>query len=102
MARWLRPSGFRYGTRMSIIKLDNGGLFVWSPVTLTPDLQTAINDLGDVHVIIAPNSLHHLSIPEWQQAYPNARTFAAPGLADRRKDIAFDGELGDTPSPNLG
>ena len=94
--------GFRYGTRMSIIKLKQGGLFVWSPVSLSPHLKNAIDDLGVVRAIIAPNSLHHLWVPEWQLAYPAAHTFAAPGLAARRKDIAFDGELGDTPSPIWG
>ena len=88
--------GFRYGTRMAIIKLNSGGLVIWSPVALTSDLKTAVDNLGQVQAIIAPNSLHHLSVPEWQHTYPDARTFAAPGRAARRKDIAFDEELGTT------
>ena len=95
----VKSLGFRYGTRMAILRVGAGDLFIWSPVSLTKELCSAVEALGNVKMIIAPNSLHHLSIPEWQEAFPEARTFAAPGLAARRKDITFQGDLGDTPDP---
>lgn len=91
--------GFHYPTRMAIIRLNDGGLFVWSPTALTDDLRAATNELGSVRHIIAPNSLHHVFLADWQKAYPAAKIHAAPGLRDKRKDIAFDSELGDTPDP---
>jgi len=36
---------------------------------------------------------------EWKAAYPGAKLHASPGLAKRRKDLRFDGLLGDTPDP---
>ncbi|MGR3760724.1 DUF4336 domain-containing protein [Roseobacteraceae bacterium NS-SX3] len=87
-------AGFHYPTRMAVIQCPDGTLWVWSPVRLTPGLQAAVDALGPVAHITAPNSLHHLSIPEWQQAYPAARCYAAPGLAAKRPDIAFDTTLG--------
>lgn len=92
-------AGFAYPTRMAVVRLSGGGLFVWSPVALTEDLRAAVDALGEVRFVVAPNSLHHLFLPEWREAYPAARLYAAPGLAARRKDIAFDGELGDAPPP---
>ncbi len=83
--------GFRYPTRMVIIRLVDGGLFVWSPVALSDTLRGEVDAAGPVRFIVAPNTLHHLSIPEWQSAYPEARVYGAPGLQQRRKDIAFDG-----------
>jgi len=53
-----------------------------------------------VQQIIAPNSLHHLFVPEWKCAYPAAKVFAAPGLRKKRGDIVFDGDLGNAPSPD--
>lgn len=88
-------AGFAYPTRMVVMRLSDGALFIWSPVALSPMLGAAVDALGPVRYVIAPNTLHHLFIPEWQQAYPNAKTYAAPGLRARRRDIAFDGELGD-------
>lgn len=90
-------AGFHYPTRMAIIRLGDGGLFVWSPTALTDEVRGEVDALGPVHFIVAPNSLHHLFVQPWQAAYPAARTIAAPGLARRRKDLAFDGDLGDAP-----
>jgi hypothetical protein len=91
--------GFRYPTRMAVIRLAGGGLFIWSPVALGDDLKAAVDALGAVRYVIAPNALHHLFLGEWQRAYPAARLYAPPGLRARRKDIAFDGDLGDAPAP---
>lgn len=91
--------GFRYPTRMAVIRLADGGLFVWSPVALTEPLRRQVDDLGEVRHLVAPNSLHHLFLAEWRQAYPQARLHAAPGLAARRQDLAFDAVLADAPPP---
>lgn len=90
---------FRYPTRMALIRLPDRGLFVWSPVALTPDLRAAVHALGDVRFLVAPNALHHLSLPEWRAAYPRAKLYAAPGLRRRRADIPFDVDLTDAPDP---
>ena len=92
--------GFHYPTRMAIIRLSNGGLFIWSPILLTHSLQAEVDALGQVQLIIAPNSLHHLFVPEWKRAYPSAKVFAAPGLRKKRDDIAFDADLGSVSSPD--
>lgn len=88
-------AGFRYPTRMVVVRLTEGDLFVWSPVALSTSLKAEIAALGEVHHLVAPNSLHHLFLDEWRQAYPQARLHAAPGLRRRRPDL--DAELGDTP-----
>lgn len=90
---------FPYPTRMALIRLSNGGLFVWSPIALSDALKEEVDALGAVKCIISPNRLHHLSLGEWKSAYPQARLFASPGLRKRRGDLAFDGDLGDVPDP---
>jgi hypothetical protein len=85
--------GFHYPTRMAVIRLSGNDLFVWSPVALTSDLQAAADALGTVRHLVAPNSLHHVFIADWKRAYPDARTYATPGLQAKRKDIAFDENL---------
>jgi hypothetical protein len=37
---------------------------------------------------------------EWKSAYPEAKVHAPPGLRKKRKDIVFDADLGNTPSPD--
>jgi hypothetical protein len=92
-------AGFRYPTRMAVIRLSGGALFIWSPVPLSEAIRTAVEALGDVRYLIAPNALHHLFLGEWRRAYPAAKVYAPPGLRQRRKDIDFDDDLGDAPAP---
>jgi hypothetical protein len=92
-------AGFRYPTRMAIIRLEDGGLFVWSPIALCAELRAEVGALGAVRFLVPPNSLHHVFLPEWRAAYPSAVLYAAPGLRERRTDIAFDKDLGDAPAP---
>jgi hypothetical protein len=88
-------AGFRYPTRMAVIRLAGGGLFVWSPVAPDDALKAAVNALGPVRHVVAPNALHHLHLDAWRQAYPQARFAAPPGLRKKRPDLRFDDDLAD-------
>ena len=92
--------GFHYPTRMAVIRLSDGRLFIWSPIELTDILRAEVDTLGRVAYIIAPNSLHHLFLVEWKSTYPGAKVYAPPGLRTKRKDIAFDADLGNASSPD--
>ena len=91
--------GFAYPTRMVLIKLSNGRLFVWSPIKLSAALKRDVDALGPVGFLVSPNRLHHLFLAEWKSAYPQARLCASPGLRKKCKDLAFDADLGDSPEP---
>jgi hypothetical protein len=91
--------GFPYSTRMAVIPLSGGGLFVWSPIALTAALKSEVDALGSVRCLVSPIKLHHLFLGEWQAAYPQARLYASPGLKKKRSDLRFDAELGDSPEP---
>jgi Domain of unknown function (DUF4336) len=92
--------GFRYPTRMAVIKLTDGSLFIWSPIQLMDSLRPEVEALGQVRYIIAPNSLHHLFLREWKRAYPRAKVYAPPGLRKKCEDLVFDGDLADAPNPD--
>lgn len=91
-------AGFAYPTRMALIRLLDGGLLVWSPVALTEAVRSEIASLGEVRVLVAPNSLHHLFLAEWRAAFPSARLHAAPGFRRRCPDMTVDADLGDAPA----
>lgn len=90
---------FPYSTRMAVIRLSNGELFVWSPIALDDALRAEIDALGKVAHLVSPNKIHHLFLGEWKAAYSAARLYAAPGLIRRRPDLTFDAVLGDSPEP---
>jgi hypothetical protein len=85
------------GMRMTIIRLQQGGLLIHSPVKLDTELRRSIDALGELRAIVAPNRLHHLFIQDYIAAYPEARRYAAPGLPQKRPDLRFDDILSDTP-----
>jgi len=92
--------GFPYSTRMAVIRLSDGSLFVWSPVALSDPLRSAVEALGPVRHIVSPNALHHLFLLEWQSGFPAARLYATPRLRRKRKDLTVDAELGEAAAPD--
>lgn len=89
--------GLETGTRMTVVRLADGGLFVHSPVGLEPATRRAVDELGPVRAVVAPSVFHHLSVAEWMAAYPDAVFVACPGLEWKRPDLAFDLVTADTP-----
>lgn len=93
-------AGFKFPTRMVVIRLPTeGGLWVWSPVSLTDEVRSAVDDLGEVRHLVAPNSLHYTFLAKWAKAYPDARVYAAPNLGEETAGTAIDVTLGNVPDP---
>jgi hypothetical protein len=91
--------GFPYPTRMAAARLADGSVWAWSPISLTPELERAVNSIGPVRHIVSPNKIHHLFLKEWVERWPDARLHAPPGLAKRKPELRFDAELGDEADP---
>lgn len=89
----LKYMGLAVGARMTVIRLSDGSLWVHSPLHLTPERREAVEALGPVCFLVAPNKYHHLFIGEWMAAFPQARAYAAPGLSEKRKDLSFHAVL---------
>jgi len=82
--------GLRLTTRMTVVRLDAGGLWLHSPVALDGRRRDAVDDLGPVRHIVAPNRYHHVYLDDWVRAYPNADLWGAPGLPEKHTDLTFD------------
>lgn len=99
LARPQRFWGLETGTRMTVVRLAGGGLFVHSPVELDVETKRRIDALGPVRAVVAPSRMHHLYVGEWLRAYPSAVAGCCPGLERKRADIAWQRVLGDDPEP---
>ena len=95
-----RPFGLALPVRMTILRLPGGDLLLHSPTRLAPGLRDAIEGLGRVRHLVAPNSVHWLFLRQWQQVYLEAETWAAPGLRQRRQvrrsGVRLDHDLSET------
>lgn len=96
------PGGIEVGATMTVIRHDDGGVLLHSPIALDDALADEIDALGPVRSIVAPNLLHHLFVAGARARYPAARLYASAALRAKRADIAFDHELdSETQFPGL-
>jgi hypothetical protein len=100
---WLREHpvsfiGLHLTTTMAVLRLADGGLLVHSPVALTPEARAAVEALGRVAHLYAPNVHHVRWLGDWAAAYPQARVHAPRELRRKRPDLRVDRVHGD-PEP---
>ncbi len=88
--------GLSIGTRMTVIRLADGSLFLHSPSQLSSVLCAELEALGPVRYVVAPNKVHHLFVSDYATAFPDAKRFAAPGLEKKRSELDFHFVLGPT------
>jgi len=86
--------------RMTVLRLPDGGLLLHSPTRYSIALKRALEAIGPVRHLVAPNLAHWVFLKDWQAACPDATTWAAPGLRGRKQvrdaGLRLDGELGGT------
>lgn len=75
---------------MTLVRLADGGLLLHSPLALTPERRAAVDALGPLAHLYAPNLFHHLWLGDWAAAYPHARVHAPAGLTKKRPDLRVD------------
>ena len=89
-----------FSTRMTVVRLSGGSLFVHSPTAPTKELYRQIDDLGPVAHLVSPNKIHYAYIHPWAQRYPQARCWASPGVRERATqkniEVHFDENLADS------
>jgi Domain of unknown function (DUF4336) len=91
--------GMRVSSRMTVVRLRSGKLWLHSPVPVSPQLRAQLDELGEVAFVVAPNRFHHLFVDACMQAFPHAALFGAPGLAPKRPDLQGMRELRDQAEP---
>jgi hypothetical protein len=89
--------GFDYPTRMAIVRLAGGGLWLWSPVEKTAAVEDEIRALGPVRHIVSPNKLHYLFLGEWQAAFPDATLWGTAATIAKCGDLRFSEALAEDP-----
>lgn len=95
-----------FAIRMSILRLPDETLLLYSPTPPTDALRRQVDALGSVRHLVAPSFAHWMFLGAWQRAYPDATSWAAPGLreraATRRAGLRLDHDLSDTAAAEWG
>lgn len=90
-----------FPTRMTVVKLTNGDLWLHSPISYEEGLARNLLAMGTVRHIVSPNKIHYSHIGAWKDAFPNAITWASPGVRERAQSqgiaVHFDRDLTQKP-----
>ncbi|HVU30734.1 MAG TPA: DUF4336 domain-containing protein [Sphingomicrobium sp.] len=89
--------GFDYPTRMVVVRLADGGLWLWSPIDPSEPLEREVRALGPVRHLVSPNKLHHLFLEAWKAKFPEAKLWGPPSTVSRFPKLHFSGVLTDRP-----
>jgi len=92
--------GFDYPTRMAVVRLDDGALWLWSPIAPEDGIVDAVRALGPVGHLVSPNKLHHLFLGAWQARFPDAKLWGTASTIARFGNLDFTGTLTDDPPPD--
>ena len=95
-----RAMGLGIGRQIVVVRLSGGGLWIHSPIPVTPELRRELAALGEIRHVVGPNCYHDECLREFQAEYPAALFHAAPGLATVKRDVRFGAELADPPHPD--
>ncbi len=86
-----------FTTRMTVVRLSNGDLFLHSPIKFDEGLAKELRRLGRVRHLVSPNQFHYAHIGEWAKAFPDAISWASPGVRQRARarhaDVDFTRDL---------
>jgi hypothetical protein len=75
------------------VRLQDGGLLLYSPIRLKPELRRRLDGLGRVAAVLAPNADHYCFVGDYRDAYPTAEYFAALGVAEKLPGFRFNDVL---------
>jgi hypothetical protein len=92
--------------RMTIMRLPDGSLLLHSPTRCSIPLKQALEKIGPIRHLVAPNIAHWMFMQDWQRACPAATTWAAPGLRERSQvrasGVRLDYDLSDAAPAEWG
>lgn len=92
----VRIVGMPLTVTMTVLQLPDSTLLIYSPVAMTPQRRAAVEALGRVTHLYAPNLFHHRWIGAWAAAFPSAWVYGPAGLSQKCPDLRIDRLHGET------
>jgi hypothetical protein len=83
--------------RMTVVRLNDGRLVVFSAIALDEDEMQALEDYGRPSFLVVPNDHHRLDAKIWKDRYPAMQVVAPEGSREKVEDAVHV----DTTNPTL-
>lgn len=91
--------GVLFDSRMSVVRLRDGSVLLYSPISIDDALADQITAIGPVAHIVAPNGFHHLFAGEAKTRFPEATLWASRALQVKGIEVGADRWLGEGDPP---
>lgn len=76
-----KARGLPISSRMTVVRLAGGRLWLHSPVPVSLSLRQELAKLGEVGWLVAPSRAHDLFVRQASEIFPQAEVWVAPGLS---------------------
>lgn len=73
----VRDMGILFTTRMALVKLKDGSLWIESPVPVSPETLKIIKALGPVQHLVAATPRHVWRLAHWHSLFPEAQLWTS-------------------------
>jgi hypothetical protein len=84
--------------RMTVVRLANGGLAIYSPIALDEMQMQRLEAFGAPAFLVVPGSHHRVDAKIWKDRYPTAKIVAAEGARKAVDEVVAV----ENTSPNFG
>src|SRR5450432_2441701 len=73
--------------RMTVVRLGNGQLVIYSAIALDEAEMRALEDFGEPAFLIVPNDIHRMDAKIWKDRYPALQVITPAGVRKRVEEI---------------
>ena len=93
----VRDMGAHFNTRMTVVRLRDGSLWIASPVQVSLSLLAKIIELGPVRYLVSPTPRHFWRLSAWHKLFPEAQIFSSPitPITLKKGELPLAGILGE-------
>jgi Domain of unknown function (DUF4336) len=97
----VRDFGVLFSTRMTVVLLANGSVWVDSPVPVPFETLKRITVLGPMSYLVAATPRHVWRLEAWHALFPDAQLWVprTSPLTLKKEHLPYTGTLGDRPNP---
>lgn len=77
----VRDMGITFSTRMTVVRLGDGSVWIASPVPVPFATIAEITALGPVRHLVSPTPRHYWRLQHWHALFPEAQLWSSPVTA---------------------
>jgi hypothetical protein len=85
--------------RMTVVRLSDGRLVIYSAIALDEDEMAALEDYGAPAFLVVPSDRHRMDAPAWKSRYPAITVLTPSGARAKVQEVvavdASDADFGD-------